>query len=432
MKIRKIMAALLSAVMLTVMTVLPAVQMPVQITAPITANAAVSLSDAEYKRGLHIYEYLKSNTKWNDAAICGVLAHLYQESRYLPTATNKSSGAYGIAQWLGTRKTQLQKLKNYDTVDVQLGFLVDELNNSSDFKMSRTAIQNAENSANGAYDVAYNVRMNFGWGRFSANGAPADMVNDCKTIANNAKTVFFPKFAKTVSVEVSFHRNLNSSDTKTVKETFTAGISNQKFGYKPDGTGRYSGMNPGDVGFGLWEKPGYDMLGWSKDQNADKKSWATYSNVVDSWINNNAPSVDLYAVWKPHVYTVNFEVDAAYGSKQVTYGTAFGELPEPEAMPGCRFVGWYTIDDEEITADSIYTATEDLTLYVHWLPAELDGDCTADGVFDVLDVIALQKWLLAAEDAALADCQAADLNGDDCLDVFDLALMKRLLIGQNA
>ena len=251
-------------------------------------------------------------------------------------------------------------------------------------------------------------------------------------IGNGLTAVFMrPAYANT-SVAVTFHRNLDSSDTKTVKETFTTGIANQKFGYKPDGTGRYSGMNPGDVGFGLWEKPGYDMLGWSKEQNADKKSWATYSNVVDSWIRNNAPGVDLYAVWKPHVYTVNFEVDAAYGTKQVTYGTAFGELPEPEGTPGSRFAGWYTIDDEEITADSIYTATEDLTLYVHWLPAELDGDCTADGVFDVLDVIALQKWLLAAEDAALADCQAADLNGDDCLDVFDLALMKRLLIGQNA
>ena len=431
MKLRKMIAAALSVMLLTITVIIPGTNVQTYVNAPITANAAVSLSNDEYQRGLHIYEYLKSNTKWNDAAICGVLAHLYQESRYLPTATNKSSGAYGIAQWLGTRKTQLQKLKNYNTVDVQLGFLVDELNKSSDFKMSRTAIQNATNDASGAYDVAYNVRMNFGWGRFSASGAPADMVKDCQTIANNAKTVFFPKFAKVVSVEVTFHRNLKSDDTKTVKETFTAGVADQKFGYKTDGTGRYSTMNPANVGFGAWAKPGYDLLGWSTDKKATEKSWNTYSNVIDSWITKNAPSIDLYAVWQPHVYTVSFEVDGGYGTKEVTYGTAYGELPAPEAA-GYRFGGWFNADGEEITADSLYTATTDQILYVHWIATELSGDCTGDGAFDVLDVVALQKWLLACENSGLTDWDAADLYQDDVLDVFDLAMMKRQLLGQSA
>ena len=431
MKLRNRIAAVLAGMLLTITFTIPGTNVQTYVSAPLTANAAISLSNDEYQRGLHIYEYLKSNTKWNDAAICGVLAHLYQESRYLPTATNKSSGAYGIAQWLGTRKTQLQKLKNYNTVDVQLGFLVNELNNSSDFKMSRTAIQNAANNADGAYDVAYNVRMNFGWGRFSASGAPSDMVKDCQTIANNAKTVFFPKFAEVVSVAVTFHRNLNSDDTKTVKETFTAGISNQKFGYKTDGTGRYSTMNAADVGFGAWAKPGYDMLGWSKDKNAAEKSWNTYANVIDSWITKNSPTIDLYAVWKPHVYTVYFEVDGAYGTKKVTYGTAYGDLPAPEAE-GYRFGGWFTADDEEITADSVYSAATDQVLYVHWIAAEPSGDCTGDGEFDVLDVVALQKWLLACEDTGLTDWQAADLCQDDVLDVFDLGMMKRHLLEQSA
>ena len=245
-------------------------------------------------------------------------------------------------------------------------------------------------------------------------------------VGSGLTAVFMRPAYTGTTVSAVFHRNLNSDDTKTVKETFTTGVTNQKFGYKPDGTARYSTMNPANVGFGAWAKPGYDLLGWSKDKNATEKAWNTYSNVIDSWIAKNAPSIDLYAVWKPHVYTVSFEVDGAYGTKEVTYGTAYGELPAPETA-GYRFGGWFNADDEEITADSVYTATSDQVLYVHWIPAEIFGDCTGDGAFDVLDVVALQKWLLACEDSGLADWQAADLYQDDVLDVFDIAMMKRML-----
>lgn len=59
---------------------------------------------------------------------------------------------------------------------------------------------------------------------------------------------------------------------------------------------------------------------------------------------------------------------------------------------------------------------------------KVQGDANADGKFDVADVILLQKWLLAVPDAKLADWKAADLCEDDRLDVFDLCMMKRLLI----
>lgn len=98
-------------------------------------------------------------------------------------------------------------------------------------------------------------------------------------------------------VIVRFHRNTSSSDTAAVSEKFTAGVSNQKFGYNTNGTGKYSTMNPADVGFGQWTNSGHKMLGWSKDKNATTASWSTYSSVVDSWIKSNSPYIDLYAVW---------------------------------------------------------------------------------------------------------------------------------------
>ena len=246
------------------------------------------------------------------------------------------------------------------------------------------------------------------------------------SVGNGLTAVFMRPAYTGTTVSAVFHRNLNSDDTKTVKETFTTGVNNQKFGYKTDGTGRYSTMNAASVGFGAWTKPGHDMLGWSKDKNATERSWDTYANVIDSWIARNAPTIDLYAVWKPHVYTVCFEADGDYGTKEVTYGTAYGDLPVPEAE-GCRFGGWFTADDEEITADSVYSATTDQVLYAHWIAAAPSGDCTGDGKFDVLDVVALQKWLLAREDSGLTDWQAADLCQDDALDVFDLGMMKHML-----
>lgn len=58
------------------------------------------------------------------------------------------------------------------------------------------------------------------------------------------------------------------------------------------------------------------------------------------------------------------------------------------------------------------------------------GDINADGKFNVADVVMLQKWLLAVPDTKLEDWQAGDLCMDNRIDVFDLCMMKRLLLSQ--
>lgn len=60
---------------------------------------------------------------------------------------------------------------------------------------------------------------------------------------------------------------------------------------------------------------------------------------------------------------------------------------------------------------------------------EAKGDINEDSVTDVLDVVLLQKWILAVPDTVLPNGNAADMNEDGTVDVFDLALLKRLLIG---
>lgn len=58
----------------------------------------------------------------------------------------------------------------------------------------------------------------------------------------------------------------------------------------------------------------------------------------------------------------------------------------------------------------------------------IQGDVNNDGEFNIADVVLFQKWLLNVPDAALDDWKAADLCEDDRLDVFDLCMMKRLLL----
>lgn len=56
------------------------------------------------------------------------------------------------------------------------------------------------------------------------------------------------------------------------------------------------------------------------------------------------------------------------------------------------------------------------------------GDVNSDGKCSVLDVVLFQKWLLAVPGTTLPDGAAADLNGDKVLDVFDLVLLKRMVL----
>lgn len=75
------------------------------------------------------------------------------------------------------------------------------------------------------------------------------------------------------------------------------------------------------------------------------------------------------------------------------------------------------------TADLLPAAANDPS---EWMT--VTGDVNGDGSFTVSDIVALQKWLLAVPDAHPANPAAGDLDADGTLDVYDLALMKWLLL----
>lgn len=81
-----------------------------------------------------IYRFLRNNFGVTSEGACGVLGCLQFESQLNPKAENPSSGAYGIAQWLGGRLTRLEQLaqemgKEKSDLTVQLQLLNEELQN---------------------------------------------------------------------------------------------------------------------------------------------------------------------------------------------------------------------------------------------------------------------------------------------------------------
>ena len=90
----------------------------------------------------------------------------------------------------------------------------------------------------------------------------------------------------------------------------------------------------------------------------------------------------------------------------------------------------YNGTEEEWNQITIGLLNEKLTGANIQYQERIIGDVNADGAFTISDVVLLQKWLLSVPDTQLADWKAADFNGDQTLNVFDLCQMRYNLLKQ--
>ena len=67
---------------------------------------------------------------------------------------------------------------------------------------------------------------------------------------------------------------------------------------------------------------------------------------------------------------------------------------------------------------------DDTTIAHKRIMGDVDGDLSVG----VSDIIMLQKWLLAVPGAELTKPEGAYLNDDNVIDIFDLALLKRMVL----
>ncbi len=90
-------------------------------------------------------------------------------------------------------------------------------------------------------------------------------------------------------------------------------------------------------------------------------------------------------------------------------------------------VGYADLDGINVTAYGGELTLSDAKLLVRGESTEtVMGDVSKDGVFNLNDLIMLQKWLLCA--GTLNDWKAGDFDGNAVIDGFDLAWMKRNLL----
>ena len=145
-----------------------------------------------------IYEFLTDTLQLNTATASGILANIYQESGFEPTAscidTNQKI-SYGICQWNGPRYEALQAFCSqngyaYDSLSGQLAYLEYDLLTTYSPYYYNTLLTDFENSAQGAYDAAYS------W---------AAVYEVCSTIyrtgrAELARDTFYPYYETYVTV----------------------------------------------------------------------------------------------------------------------------------------------------------------------------------------------------------------------------------------
>ena len=96
-----------------------------------------------------VYNFFKSKGL-NDNQTFAIMGNIQQESSFNSKATNKSSGAFGIFQWLGNRKTNLQnyaleKGTTSSNLNTQLDFAWYELTTSE--KATLKALEENENAS---------------------------------------------------------------------------------------------------------------------------------------------------------------------------------------------------------------------------------------------------------------------------------------------
>lgn len=138
---------------------------------------------------------------FDDREASAIIGNLKQESQLNPKALNESSGAYGIAQWLGGRKEQLLQNAFYSgssvgdvklELDVQLNYLWTELQGSE--RAAYDALKAAETTDVGRLAIIFGEaferygegeegkRAEFAENIFSQYGESTGLAADCRAV----------------------------------------------------------------------------------------------------------------------------------------------------------------------------------------------------------------------------------------------------------
>ena len=100
----------------------------------------------------------------------------------------------------------------------------------------------------------------------------------------------------------------------------------------------------------------------------------------------------------------------------------FAEMPEGRKNGEKLYIDYHFTTAK---APDAYTVFE-----YEWHDFFAQGDVSGDGELTVIDVILLQKWLHAVPNTRLTNWKAADLTQDNIINIYDLILLKKLILNQ--
>ncbi len=318
-----------------------------------------------------IYNYIRNTMGLNEAAACGMLANIQNESGFNPTAEGDNYTSYGICQWHASRKESLKNYcsKNsldYRTLDGQLKYLEYELKNS--FAGVWNHLRTTENTADGAYDAGAYWCAYFekpaGYGEWK-NGV---LIYGSVTIArgNLAKNTYWAEYGTSVAAcDGWLYTQYNDPDGEHSINADAA-------------VGNELGTIPTEDGSGC----GYVVV--TKYSSDRKWGYVSYKGVT-GWTRLYEPYIKYVSDYTCPVVTFNANGGTLSGdsTKKVYINTYYGTLPTASRI-GYTFDGWYTSTQTqnpkyEITADTVVSVTVDQTYYAHWTPNNYTINYSANG-----------------------------------------------------
>lgn len=170
------------------------------------------------------------------------------------------------------------------------------------------------------------------------------------------------------------HPSLNATLSAPIGASFTNwtlriySMDNKYVGDAIDNRKGTTSKNPVDLSYTLWKAPSDGKIAFS---DFTLTLGETYSYELSATVNGTVYTTGLgeFRLGSPQkTYTITFcnPINMTYSPEiQVVNGQPYGKLPTP-SMPGATFEGWYTSDDEKITASTIVDLTRDQTLFAHW------------------------------------------------------------------
>ncbi len=159
------------------------------------------------------------------------------------------------------------------------------------------------------------------------------------------------------------------------------------------------------------------------------------SNVTDmSYMFYDCPSLttlDLSSFDTSNVESADLMFRYCTDLSVLTLGKNFGDIAVGHELPNRN--GWVNASAPSTVISGSAEFAEFNNTGGTYIKYGIDkkGDVNCDGEIAIADAVLLQKWLLAVPDAQIPYWKNADLCEDDRLDVFDLCLLKQLMIEQN-